>query len=115
VALQQVVTVWYIFPILLAIHFPPFVAIFPSGLPPMFVLGVVLHFVTYEVTHWYTHVADNAFDRRIRRIPGVRRLREAQIRHHRLHYSDPGVNFNSIHPIQAIGSPEPFGGEPAVQ
>jgi hypothetical protein len=93
-ALREVVTAAYIFPILLAIHYPLFMASFPAGLAPAFFLGVVLHFVSYEVTHWYTHVADNAFDRCVRRIPGLCRLREAQIRHHRLHHADPTVNFN---------------------
>jgi hypothetical protein len=93
-ALREVVTGWYIFPLLLTVHYAAFAALFGIGLAPAFFLGVSLHFVTYEVTHWYTHVADNGFDRVLARIPGVRELRDIQIRHHRLHHAEPMVNFN---------------------
>jgi hypothetical protein len=93
-ALQDIVTAWYIFPLLLAIHYPVYVSLFGAVPAPIFFLGVVLHFVTYEVTHWYTHIADNRFDHFISRIPGVRRVRAMQIRHHRLHHADPRINFN---------------------
>jgi hypothetical protein len=97
-ALQEVVTSWYIFPLLLALHYSAFVVLFGAGLAPAFFLGVVLHFLTYEATHWYTHVADNGFDRVVARIPGVCRLRAIQIRHHRLHHAEPLVNFNFTPP-----------------
>uniref|UniRef100_Q01VA7 Fatty acid hydroxylase n=1 Tax=Solibacter usitatus (strain Ellin6076) TaxID=234267 RepID=Q01VA7_SOLUE len=93
-ALDEIVTAWYIFPVLLAVHYTPFWAIFGAGYAPAFFLGVVLHFVTYEVTHWYTHVEDNRFDRVMSRIPGLSRLRAAQIRHHRMHHAEPMINFN---------------------
>jgi hypothetical protein len=94
VALREIVTAWYVCPLLLAVHYSAFRALFGAGLAPAFFLGVVLHFVTYEVTHWYTHVANNRFDHFIARIPGLRQLRAAQIHHHRLHHADPIVNFN---------------------
>jgi hypothetical protein len=93
-ALLEIVTSWYIFPSLLAAHYPVFAALFSARLAPAFFLGVVLHFAVYEVTHWYTHVADNMFDRVLDRIPGVGQLRAMQIRHHRLHHAEPMVNFN---------------------
>lgn len=93
-ALRQIVTAWYIFPLLLTVHYSAFAALFGAGLAPAFFLGVLLHFVTYEATHWYTHVADNSFDRLMTRIPGLSRLRAAQIHHHRLHHAEPRVNFN---------------------
>ena len=93
-ALDEIVTAWYVFPLLLAVHYAAFWAIFGAGYAPAFFLGVVLHFVTYEVTHWYTHVKDNEFDRLLARIPGLCRLRAGQIRHHRLHHAEPLVNFN---------------------
>jgi hypothetical protein len=93
-ALREIVTGWYIFPVLLAVHYSAFTALFGAGLAPAFFLGVLLHFVTYEVTHWYTHVVDNGFDRFVSRIPGVSGLRSMQIRHHRLHHAEPMVNFN---------------------
>jgi hypothetical protein len=97
-ALKEIVTAWYIFPLLLAVHYSAFVALFGAGLAPAFFLGVLLHFVTYESTHWYTHVADNGFDRLVARIPGLSRLRLMQIRHHRMHHAEPMINFNFTPP-----------------
>ncbi|HWB84020.1 MAG TPA: hypothetical protein VG675_07760 [Bryobacteraceae bacterium] len=82
----------------MAIHYSAFVALFGAPLAPAFFLGVTLHFVTYETTHWYTHVADNGFDRFVGRIPGLNKLRSMQIRHHRLHHAQPMVNFNFTPP-----------------
>jgi hypothetical protein len=93
-ALLEIVTGWHIFPLLLAVHYAAFVALFPPRLAPAFFLGVAAHFVIYEVTHWYTHVAGNGFDRFLARVPGLNRLRTAQIHHHRLHHAQPMVNFN---------------------
>jgi uncharacterized membrane protein (DUF485 family) len=93
-ALREIVLAWYIFPLLLTFHYSAFSALFGGSLAPAFFLGVVLHFVTYEVTHWYTHVANNTFDRVVARIPGLGTLRSIQIRHHRLHHAEPMVNFN---------------------
>jgi hypothetical protein len=97
-ALNEVTTAWYIFPLLLAVHYPLFILLFGAPLAPAFFLGVVLHFVTYEITHWYTHMADNGFDRVLARVPGLSQLRTIQIEHHRLHHADPMVNFNFTPP-----------------
>ena len=97
-ALREIVTGWYVFPVLLIVHYSAFAVLFGTDLAPAFFLGVVLHFVTYETTHWYTHVADNHFDRFVARIPGLSRLRSIQIRHHRLHHAEPMVNFNFTPP-----------------
>jgi hypothetical protein len=93
-ALREIVTGWHIFPLLLAIHYSTFAAIFGAALAPAFFLGVTAHFVTYESTHWYTHVAGNAFDRFVARIPVLSRLRAIQIRHH----AEPLINFNFTPP-----------------
>lgn len=93
-ALREIVTAWYIFPLLLTVHYVAFRALFGARFAPAFFLGVVLHFVTYEVTHWYTHVGNNGFDRLVSRLPGLRGLRAEQILHHRLHHAEPMVNFN---------------------
>jgi hypothetical protein len=93
-ALGEIVTAWYIFPVLLIVHYCVFVLVFGGPLAPMFFAGVVSHYVTFELTHWYTHVADNGFDRVVSRIPVLRRIRAAQIHHHRLHHAEPLVNFN---------------------
>jgi len=93
-ALTEIVLAWYIFPLLLTVHYSAFSLLFGTALAPAFFLGVVLHFVTYEVTHWYTHVAGNSFDRLVMGIPVLGRLRSMQIHHHRLHHAEPMVNFN---------------------
>src|SRR5215469_4684235 len=46
-ALREIVTAWYIFPVLLTIHYAAFAALFGTALAPAFFLGVTLHFVTY--------------------------------------------------------------------
>jgi hypothetical protein len=93
-ALREIVTSWYIFPLLLVVHYSVFTAVLGAGLAPMFFLGVLLHFVAYEVTHWYTHVANNSFDRFLSRNRFLGPLRAVQIRHHQLHHANPTVNFN---------------------
>ena len=93
-ALREIVTGWYIFPLLLALHYPAFAFLIGPGLEPAFFLGVVLHFLLYEVTHWYAHMPDNAFDRALARIPVLGRLRAVQIHHHRLHHGQPLINCN---------------------
>lgn len=96
--LEDVTTSWYIFPALLAAHYGLFAALFPAPLAPAFAIGVTLQYLFYEVTHWYTHVEANGFDRMLSRTPGLRGWRARQIEHHRLHHSDPGVNFNFTPP-----------------
>jgi hypothetical protein len=97
-AMREIVTGWYIFPLLLAIHYTSFVWLFGPGLAPAFFLGIVVHFVTYEGTHWYIHVANNRFDPLVARIPGLSKLRAIQIHHHCLHHAEPMVNFNFTPP-----------------
>jgi hypothetical protein len=97
-ALKEITTKWYIFPLLFPVHYLAFVLLLPPRLAPAFFLGVVLHFITYETSHWYTHVANNGFDRFVVQVPGLRQLRAMQIEHHRLHHADPKVNFNFTPP-----------------
>src|SRR4051812_14857558 len=46
-ALREIVTAWYIFPLLLMVHYSVFAILFGARLAPAFFFGVVLHFVTY--------------------------------------------------------------------
>ncbi len=98
VKLREVTTSWYIFPILIGVHAAVFPLLLPTELAPAFFLGPVLQYSLYESTHWWTHVEDNRFDRVVRRIPVLGRLRAAQIRHHRLHHAEPLVNYNFTPP-----------------
>ncbi len=93
-ALEEITTSWYIFPLLLTLHYAGFALLFGTALAPAFFLGVTAHFTAYEVTHWYTHVAGNGFDGFVGKVPGLRRLRAMQVEHHRLHHLQPMVNFN---------------------
>jgi len=64
-----------------------------------FLGGVTTHYLVFEITHWFAHVADNDFDRMIRRIPVLRWMREIQLRHHRLHHETPELDFNFVPPF----------------
>jgi len=96
--LRYVVSEWYVFPMLFAVHYSIFLLIFPAAYAPLFFLGVTAHFLAYEVCHWFTHVEDNAFDRVLGGIPLVRSARAYQMRHHQLHHAIPVVNFNFTPP-----------------
>jgi hypothetical protein len=100
--LKDVATHWYTVPVLLYLHYLAFPLIFPAGFParhaPWFFLGVTVQFLTYEITHWFTHVEDNAFDRFISHVPVLSRIRAAQIRHHWQHHCAPATNFNFTPP-----------------
>jgi hypothetical protein len=96
--LDDVATHWYTLPTLFFLHYPVFLTLFPGRFAPWFFLGVTLQSLAYEVTHWFTHVHDNAFDRLIARLPLLSRLRAAQVRHHWQHHAVPAVNFNFTPP-----------------
>ena len=96
--LENVTMPWYNFPILFSIHYVIALLILPRLIIPIFFAGVVLHFLMYEVSHWFTHVKDNFFDGFILKIPlmghAIWRFRAWQIIHHQLHHETPAINFN---------------------
>ncbi len=96
--LAEITTSWYVFPVLLAAHAALFPLVFPARFAPAFLLGALAQYLLYESTHWWTHVDGNRFDRAVRRIPGLARVRAAQIRHHRLHHAEPLLNYNFTPP-----------------
>jgi hypothetical protein len=97
-ALAEVTTQWYTFPALFALHYAAFAALFGLRWAPAFFLGVTVQFLVYEVSHWLTHLRDNAFDRWAQGIPLLGELRRRQIHHHRTHHARPDVNFNFTPP-----------------
>jgi Fatty acid hydroxylase len=97
-SLAGVTTSWYTFPALFAIHYAVFRMLFAPEWAPAFFLGVTIQFLLYEVSHWLTHLRDNAFDRWAQRMPWLGALRARQIRHHRAHHDKPDVNFNFTPP-----------------
>jgi hypothetical protein len=96
--LAEVATHWYTLPVLFYLHYFVFLACFPARHAAWFFLGVALLSLAYEITHWFTHVHGNSFDRILARVPLLSRLRAAQIEHHRQHHADPTVNFNFTPP-----------------
>lgn len=96
--LEQITMPWYNFPVLFFVHYGIALAILPKAAIPAFFAGVVLHFLMYEISHWFTHVKDNFFDDWILKIPFVGdeiwQFRFWQIKHHMIHHEIPTVNFN---------------------
>ena len=82
------------FPILFFAHYVVLVGWLPPAELVAFLLGAVLHYVVFELTHWLTHLEDNALDRLIARIPLVSEIRAYQIEHHRWHHEVPELAFN---------------------
>jgi len=96
--LKEVATHWYTLPVLFYLHYFVFLAWFPPRHALWFFLGVTVQCLAYEISHWFTHVKDNSFDRIMARVPLLSRLRAAQIRHHRRHHAVPAINFNFTPP-----------------
>jgi hypothetical protein len=96
--LAEVATHWYTLPALFYLHYFTFLEWLQAPHVPWFFLGVALQSLAYEITHWFTHVENNSFDRMLARAPLISRLRAAQIRHHRRHHDVPAVNFNFTPP-----------------
>ena len=91
--LKEITGTYYRFPILVALHYVLFLILFPAYLAPMFFLGETIHLTTYEITHWYSHLKDNLFDKVISYIPILNSIRSYQIEHHRIHHEEPIYNF----------------------
>jgi hypothetical protein len=115
--LKNLATRWYLFPATFAFHYLILGAILPSGPLVAFLGGATLHYAIFEITHWFTHVQDNLFDRCLRTIPVLGRLRELQVRHHRRHHETPYLNFNLVPPFlgdhlaDTLAAEEPKGAE----
>jgi len=85
---------FWIFPVLFAGHYAllaPFLAV-DAALA--FLFASLLHYLAFEITHWLTHLEDNAVDRVLSRIPLVSSIRAYQIEHHRIHHQTPIAAFN---------------------
>lgn len=92
--MSHIVGRWWSFPVLLAAHYMVLAMILPAGPLVAFLLGTLLHYSLFEITHWMTHVEDHAFDRLLARIPFVSSFRRDQIEHHRAHHETPSLAFN---------------------
>ena len=85
---------FWIFPVLLAGHYVLVTALLPIDAALAFLSACFLHYLAFEITHWLTHLEDNAVDRVLSRIPVVASIRAYQIDHHRIHHQTPIAAFN---------------------
>lgn len=92
--LKHVTGRWSVFPAVFILHYLVLRFLLPSPALVAFFAGVALHYAAFELTHWFTHVEDNSFDRWIGRVPVLNRIRETQILHHLIHHEIPTVAFN---------------------
>ncbi len=97
--LEEISSRWYIFPALLFIHYFFFLILLPNKyriFAPLFFLGILPRFLAYETTHYFSHLADNFFDRWIAKIPLLRKFRAYQDRHHFRHHVREEINFGFV-------------------
>jgi hypothetical protein len=92
--LQHVAGPWFLFPLILLVHYGMARLVLPPELALAFIAGCVLHYLAFELSHWFAHVDGNLFDRSLQRVPVVGALRRAQLVHHRVHHDFPDRNFN---------------------
>lgn len=97
--MEEVAVRWFVFPILLFVHYFFFLNFLPPrwiAFAPIFFLGVLLRFLAYETTHYFSHLADNFFDRWIKQIPLLRIFRTRQDKHHWRHHTREETNFGFV-------------------
>jgi hypothetical protein len=92
--LKHVAGPWFLFPLILLVHYGVARLVLPAELALAFTAGCVLHYLAFELSHWFAHVEGNLFDRSLQRVPVVGALRRAQLVHHRVHHDFPDRNFN---------------------
>ncbi len=85
---------FWIFPVLFAGHYALVTSLLPIEAALAFLLACTLHYLAFEISHWLTHLDDNAVDRALACIPLVASIRAHQIEHHRIHHETPIVAFN---------------------
>lgn len=92
--LQHVAGPWFLFPAILLAHYLMVRLVLAPELVVAFLAGCVLHYLAFELSHWFAHVEGNLFDRSLQRVPVVGALRRHQLTHHRVHHEFPDRNFN---------------------
>jgi hypothetical protein len=106
---------FWIFPLLLAGHYLLLTAVVPLDAALAFLSASYLHYLAFEISHWLTHLEDNAVDRILSGIPFVAAVRAFQIEHHRIHHQTPIAAFNFNPPYLGdalVGTPARNFGEP---
>jgi len=121
--LEHIAGRFWVFPVLFVAHYAALVLVLPAHAVVFFLFGSVAHYLTFELTHYLTHIDDNPIDRVIERIPILCDIRAHQIEHHRIHHEIPEVAFNfnppylgdrlTGHMPNVDAMPAPFEPEPA--
>lgn len=97
--LEVIATSWLSFPTGLAVHFLVLLGLTSGAALVAFLGGCCLHYLFFEVNHWFMHVENSELDALIGGIPGLRELRHAQIAHHAAHHERPNANFSFTAPF----------------
>lgn len=97
-ALLHVTGRYWVFPLFFFAHYAILIALVPAPFLLAFLGGAALHYIAFEITHWFTHVAENGFDGAIAHVPVLSALRERQVSHHRWHHEFPEEAFNFMPP-----------------
>ena len=92
--LKHVAGRWFLFPVPFSVHYLVLKPLLASPILICFLAGILVHYLIFEATHWFSHVEDNGFDNLLRRIPVLRAMRNYQIQHHRWHHEIPNAGFN---------------------
>lgn len=85
---------FWVFPVLFLGHYSLLAIVVEPQPLVAFLSGTVIHYLAFELSHWLTHIQDNAIDRALARVPLLADLRAYQIEHHRIHHELPEVAFN---------------------
>jgi len=92
--LEHIAGRFWVFPILFLGHYAVLTWVLAPAAVIAFLAGAVAHYLTFELTHWLTHIEDNTVDRAISHVPLLAGIRAYQIEHHRIHHETPVVAFN---------------------
>lgn len=95
---QTLISRWWVFPPLFVVHYCLALLILPRAHTPLFFIGVCFHYVIFELSHWFTHLKDNWYDKIMLSIPLISWIRRKQILHHRIHHQFLLVRFNFTPP-----------------
>ena len=101
---ENILTPWFIFALLLFLHYGVAIFIIPSVFIISFFGGVVLQFLwLYQIHHWFTHVTDSRYDAVLARIPVIGPLRQKQKEHHWEHHRMPKGKYSFSPILQWFG------------
>lgn len=96
--LDDIVSIWWLFPALLTSHYLAFLALLPASATPNIILAISVWFALFEAVHWFTHVEGTWLDNTLSRTWGVGWLWVYTVEYHREHHQRPKHNFHFLPP-----------------